>query len=315
MMKYDEFRAMNTTIQVAAEGDAEEVAMGFDIVRGYIAECEQRFSRFLPGSELTALNRSSGTWFNASIDLYDMVRQAIELNDLTEGLFDPSILPFLIDAGYDRSMDEIRKQDPHPMNVTHHRSELTMADVDLDPSASRIFLPDGMTLDLGGIAKGWIAAHAVEQLREYCSACAVSAGGDFALSGLPSGETDWKISLEDPRNPEQVLAVLQVAPGALATSSVTRRQWIQAAQPRHHIIDPRTGMPAETAWLSVTVWAQQATLAEAFAKSLLITDPWKAPAFAARVPELRFIAVSQDGSLVGSYESKEMIFYVPEPVV
>jgi FAD:protein FMN transferase len=315
MMEYDEFRAMNTTIQVAAEGDPVELGIGFDLVRRYISDCEQRFSRFLQGSELSALNRSSGKWFSASPGLFDLVREALELYDLTDGLFDPSILPFLIQAGYDRSMDEIRNRDSLPIIPVAQRPWSRFADILLDPDAGSILLPSGMSLDLGGIAKGWIASRAVEMLREYCEACAVSAGGDFALSGLPSGEKDWKISLEDPRDPENVLAVLKVPPGALATSSVTQRRWTQAAQARHHIIDPRSGLPAVTAWLSVTVWAKQATLAEAFAKSLLIADPWEASGIAARVPELRFIAIAADGSLIGPHDSKEMIFHVPESVV
>ena len=117
-----------------------------------------------------------------------------------------------------------------------------------DPTVGSIgveLLEPNMLLDLGGIAKGWIAARAAEQLSQFTDACAVSAGGDMALLGLPSSEPAWEISLEDPLDPDQVIAILKVPAGGLATSTVTRRQWLQDGQTRHHIIDPRSGEPAK----------------------------------------------------------------------
>lgn len=165
-------------------------------------------------------------------------------------------------------------------------------------------------MDLGGIAKGWIAARATEMLSNFSDSCAVSAGGDMALQGLPKGRTAWQVSLEDPRDPHRVAVVLSVRPGALATSSVTKRRWVQGDQPRHHILDPRSGLPAESEWLSVTVWTESATGAEAFAKALLIASPEEATSLSGRVEGLRFIAIRKDGTLWGSSRSQE-ILYVP----
>jgi thiamine biosynthesis lipoprotein len=153
----------------------------------------------------------------------------------------------------------------------------------------------------------WIAERAVDLLRQYGEACAVSAGGDIALSGLPRDQDSWQISLEDPQNIHNTLAVLNVQPGGLATSSVMKRRWLQGEQARHHIIDPRTGIPAAPHWLSVSVWMEIATYAEGFAKALLIASPQEAAVLAARIPSMRFIAVETDGSLWGLPESKEMI--------
>jgi thiamine biosynthesis lipoprotein len=101
--------------------------------------------------------------------------------------------------------------------------------------------------------------------------------------------------------------VLRLSPGGLATSTTTRRTWRQGGVLRNHLIDPRTGQPVESPWLSVTVFAPQLVQAEAFAKALLVAGPHHAPALAARLPGLRYLAVLEDGSLWGSPESKEII--------
>jgi len=310
-MEYDEFSAMNTTIQVAAEGNREHLEPGFQQVRRFTAECEARFSRFLPDSELCQLNRSAGTWFQASFGMFELIQEAVELYRLTGGLFDPSILRALQQAGYDRSMDDIREAGVLPASALAQTAVSRMEQVRLDPAGMRIFLPEGVQIDLGGIAKGWIAERAALLLAEYTPACAVSAGGDMAFHGLPSGESAWSISLEDPRDEREVLAVLQLSSGALATSSITRRHWLQGGQERHHIIDPRTGVPAEVEWLSVSVGAPKATLAEAFAKAILIGGSNLGTQLAMQVPGIWFIAVNPDGSLSGTQKSKEMVY---EPV-
>ena len=307
-MEYDEFPAMNTTIQVAAEGSQDELEPGFQQVRRFIVACEARFSRFREDSELCQLNRSAGIWFRASVELYELIQQALELHQLTDGLFDPSILKALQQAGYDRSMDLIQDSGVRSAMAVYQPAASRLAETRLDPDTIAIHLPANIQIDLGGIAKGWIAEKAVDLLAEYSPACAVSAGGDMVFFGNPTGEDTWQVSLEDPRDEQAVLAILQLSGGALATSSVIRRRWLQGNQVRHHIIDPRTGIPTEVEWLSVSVGAPKAATAEAFAKAILIGGSHLGVQLAARIPGLWFIAVHPDGSLSGTQKSKEMVY-------
>ena len=306
-MEYDEFQAMNSTVLSAAEGAPERLAAGFTAVRQLVEAYERRFSRFREDSELAELNRSAGHWFYSSPELFEIIEEAIELYHLTGGLFDPSILGAIIQMGYDRSMDEIRQAGPQAQRPTPPWHRPPFDTVRLDSDEQVIFLPEGVQIDLGGIAKGWIAERAARLLHQYSPACAVSAGGDMVMFGLPHRQPGWQVSLEDPRDPQKVLAALNVGPGALATSSVTRRQWRVGDQLRHHIIDPRSGQPCEPTWLSVTVFAPKATHAEAFAKALLIASQQEAPRLAAQLPGLRWMAVSPDGSLWGTQESEDLI--------
>ncbi len=297
-------RAMNTDILLAAEGQVDQVRAGFEKARQFIQEGESRFTRFAETSELSELNRSAGIRFRASPDLFSVVALARRFFHLTRGLFDPSILPDLKRAGYDRSMDLLREQGPSPLFESLLASEHpSFSEMDLGESEHTILLPPGMALDLGGIAKGWIAEQAANILSGYATACAVDAGGDMFLVGLPDGLEQWPVELEDPLQPESILTSLKIDPGAIATSTVTKRIWKQNGKSRHHIIDPRTGEPAVSEWISVTVIAQHAYEAEVFAKALLIAGPQEAEEIAHNSGiNFTYLAVDQEKKIWGNQE-------------
>jgi FAD:protein FMN transferase len=268
---------MNTDILLAAEGEADQIRIGFEKADNFIRASESRFTRFSENSELSALNRSAGKRFKASSDLFAVVALTRRFFHLTCGLFDPSILPDLKRAGYNRSMELLREQGQAPLLETLLANEhASFTEMELDESDDTILLPPGMALDLGGIAKGWIAEQAAQIMAGYARACAVDAGGDMFLVGLPEGQEQWPVALEDPLQTENTLTTLKVDPGAIATSTITKRVWQQAGKNRHHIIDPRTGEPAVSDWISVTVMAAHAYEAEVFAKALLIGGPQEA---------------------------------------
>jgi thiamine biosynthesis lipoprotein len=313
-MLYDEFRAMNSDIVLAASGkDPVAINQGFVESRQFINRSETRFTRFTDTSELAELNRSSGTWFQASADMFEVIQLARHLAVETGGLFDPAILPALKQAGYDRSMDEIRNQANRAYPIMEVEagddSDQDFRNVQLDPARRSILLPQGMQVDLGGIAKGWIAEQAALRLAYVSTACAVSAGGDIFLVNLPDGQPDWEIGLENPLSPEENLAVLRVSPGAVATSSIAKRQWKHNGRVVHHLIDPRSGRPAHTEWLSTTVWAEQAAEAEVYAKVLLIAGPSNAEALFKYQTSKAYLAVDKQGWVHGSDNYHE-VFHV-----
>jgi thiamine biosynthesis lipoprotein len=305
-MEYDEFRAMNTRVVLAASGT--EAGRAFAAARAFIDESEARFSRFLETSELVQLNRSAGKWFAASGDLYQVVQEARRLTEETDGLFDPSILTVLEGLGYDRSLEDIGAgQAVRRMPIVDGGSGGLLA-ADFDASARAIRLPAGTRLDLGGIAKGWIAEQAALRMATYAPACAVNAGGDLYLHGQPDSERGWRLAVEDPRDEDHVLAVLQVPSGAVATSSTVRRRWRQGGIERHHLIDPRTGLPSSSEWLSVTVLAPHASTAEAFATALLIAGASGAAQLIEAGSDLAYLAVDADGDVWGTASAREWVW-------
>ena len=316
-MKYHEFKAMSTDILLAAEGSEEAVETGFSRARHFIEESEKRFTRFSDSSELSQLNRSTGNWFNASPDMMAVVSDAVWFYHQTHGLFDPSILNALEQAGYDRTIEEVRRNGARKTLASPAIKPANFGDILLEMDEKRIWLPQGLRIDLGGIAKGWIAEQAAERLAEWSGACAVSAGGDAFMIGLPAGETAWQVTLEDPNQSEIGLAILNIQPGAVTTSTITKRRWEKDGKIQHHLIDPRTQKPAETDWCSVTVMAQHAVEAEVYSKCLLIGGLKEADSIASLAQgfdspfgsqqRIEFIAIDAHNQFWGSRHSQELL--------
>jgi thiamine biosynthesis lipoprotein len=307
MIRSIEFRAMNTSVMLAAEG--EEAVAGMYVAKTFIDECEQRFSRFLPASELSDLNHSAGEWHPISNDLMEMLQLSMRYHTETNGIFDPAILSDLKQIGYDRSMDEIRANGVSiPARVPQRTSRPAFHEISFDLAGSRVRLPRGMEIDLSGIAKGWIVEKAAQLLHQYVEVCGVSAGGDILFIGRPLDGTDWDVYLEDPCSPMETLAQLHVRSGAVATSSIMKRTWRQGEKVRHHLIDPRTAQPAKTDWLSVTVISPSVIEAEVYAKVILIAGEKELRNLLSAKQDLTFIGVDSEGNLSGSSNYKEYVY-------
>ncbi len=307
-MKYHEFSAMNTTVLLAADGDPRKVMEGFVQVEELVRQYEGRFTRFTDTSELAALNRSAGKWFHASPEMIELITLALRYHQDTSGLYDPSILPALEQAGYNRSMDAIRAAGSVvPLVKTEVTVRSGFHEVRVDSHTNSIRLPEGQRIDLGGIAKGWIAERAAQSLTRYARACVVDAGGDIFACGRPENGQGWTVSLEDPFDVTRDVAILNIEPGAVATSTTVKRRWSQAGQERHHLIDPRTRKPAQTSWVSVTVIADHAAKAEVVAKALLIGGPKSAESIMRRFPSATYIAVDRERRLWGSEKARKVM--------
>ena len=309
-MEYHSFTAMSTNILAGAEGSLGAVNTGFRKVEALVREYEWRFTRFSEQSELSALNRSAGSWFDVSPEMYEVLRLSVRFHEETDGLFDPSVLAWLEQAGYDRSIEIVQAGNnaKKPARAVPEDAHPDFRAVELAADRLAVRLPPGMRIDLGGIAKGWIAEQAAHLLNRYSTACAVNAGGDQYACGMPYDENGWQVGLEDPFDPRHDLAVLTVGPGAVATSSVVKRRWKQGKSENHHLIDPRTGKPAHTQWASVTVITDTTAKAEVLAKALLIAGQNGSERLMARYPKSAFIAIDMHGNLWGSENSKEYLY-------
>jgi FAD:protein FMN transferase len=284
------------------------VEQGFRRVEERIRVYEERFSRFLPASEVSRLNHSSRTWLEISPELFEMLALAQRLHAETGGLFDPSVLPALERAGYDRSMDEIRAAGGQAASGPACALPCAgFSGLHLDAALRAAQLEEGVRIDLGGLAKGWIVEQAAHLLGSYAQASLVDAGGDLFMIGLPEDQPFWPVALEDPFDPERQLALLRVGPGAVVTSSIARRAWTQNGMARHHLIDPRSGQPAAAEWVSVTVVYRHTAPAEALAKALLIGGPAQAESLLANRPGAEYIAVDHAGGLWGSAGSHDLL--------
>jgi len=247
------FRAMGTDVELLVEpvdGDPERaLAAAVD----EFERLEQIMSRFRPDSELSQLNRDRA--LEASPDLVRVVELALDARERSAGRFDPTVHDALVAAGYDRTFEAVERDAPDAAaRTTPCGGGVTVRD-------GVVTLADGVRLDLGGIGKGYAAERAAELLAP-AGPCLVNAGGDVALRG----DVEWPVGVETADG----MLTLALDRGGLATSGRDRRRWTRGGEERHHLIDPRTGAPAASDLLRVTVVAGDAVEAEVLAKVLFL---------------------------------------------
>jgi thiamine biosynthesis lipoprotein len=235
-----------------------------------LAELERMWSRFLPDSEISKCNALSGRAVSVSAETVQIVERAVTGWKATNGIFDPTILTALCDAGYDRDFRAAVRRAPG-YRPPQTRSSPGCAGIAWDVDARTVTFPPGLSFDPGGIGKGLAADIVTEELLAAGAAGAlVSVGGDVRVRGeAPDGPT-WTIAIDDASRAGAELFRIGLHDGAVATSSRLQRAWQTRAGAAHHLIDPRTGKPAETPLVAVSAVAAEGWWAEIVAKAVLI---------------------------------------------
>jgi FAD:protein FMN transferase len=248
--------------------DSEARPPLLESVPAWFEEWEQALSRFRPESELSLLNMSAGRPVRLGPILWEVFQASREAERLSGGLVTPLVLGALIRAGYDRSFDNLQ-DDPYSLLPEPSEATTTMEQILVDAPNRTVSLQGSARLDFGGVAKGWAAQRAMERLNEVGPAL-VDAGGDIAVSGPQANGEPWPIGVADPWRPETHVEIVHVAAGGVATSGKDYRRWMRGGRLQHHLIDPRSGLPAETDVLTATVIAPTVLQAEAIAKAAVI---------------------------------------------
>ena len=258
------FQAMGTTIVVIAPERALEEALR--LTRGLFAEWEDALSRFRPESELSLLNAAAGFRVPVSPLLLTTLNAALDAARATRGVFDPAILQRMLEIGYDRSFESLATSQP----AQHARPRAKTGrwrEIEVDEARRLVRLPAGVGLDFGGIAKGMAVDAALDLLVAHgLTPALVNGGGDLAVRGVPPNLPHWPV-VAPGRDEAWVIGLER---GALATSGVARRQWLQGQTLRHHLLDPRTGEPAASTLWSVSALGARCAQAEVAAKTTLI---------------------------------------------
>ncbi len=294
------FTSMNTAVKAVVHVASSELVEGnraLEDVKTLFEALERDLSRFLPGSELSRLNHAGGRPFKASPVLFDVIGRSLQWAEATGGVFDPTILPCLVACGYRSSFEKLRPEVKPARNKPEKRH--TWRDVRLDPESLTVTMPDGCSLDLGGIAKGWAADLAGVRLHRFAR-FAVDAGGDIAVGGSQAGAEPWPVAIADPFSEDADVEDIAMTTGAICTSSTLRRRWQTNERARHHIIDPRTCVSADSDVVAATVVAECAVTAEVLAKAAIVLGANDGMALVNRHPGSRCVLVLESGRIVRS---------------
>ncbi len=265
----------NTTVRVVGAGPAGAPAEAVIAARDRLLAWHAVFSRFKPESELSSLNRDEATTVAVTAIMARFVQAVVDAARATGGLVDATMLDEIERLGY--KTERFRGSLALPLALAlaparqpagpHPDGRWRTIEVDLDTST--VTRPPGVKLDGGGIVKG-LLADAVGELLCGHSSFLVDCEGDLRVGG--QGGLEHAIAVAAPMS-QRVLHEFKLADGAVATTSIVKRSWMERLKPAHHLLDPATGLPAYTGIVQATALAPTALEAESLAKAALLSGP------------------------------------------
>ncbi|MBN2498431.1 MAG: FAD:protein FMN transferase [Deltaproteobacteria bacterium] len=279
-------------------------------IRAAFAEVERLeglLSAHRPGSSVSAVNRLAGRGAVAvAPELFCLAAMAGDVSDETGGAFDITFAA--LDGLWDFKAPEPRVPD---RAAARARAELVgWRDLVLDREQGTLMLRrPGMKIGLGGIAKGYVVdrVSAVLRARGFADHLVIG-GGDLYAAGSRGGRT-WRVGVRDPRR-DAIRAVIALRDEGAATSGDYERFFISGGVRYHHILDPRTGWPAQGC-ASVTTVAPSAALADAYATGLFVMGPEAGRALAERHAGLEALFLSPGGDALATSGMRERMLVGP----
>ena len=271
-----EWRAVGTTCAAAVTAgphDESEAQRALGAAQDEVAACERELSRFDPASDLSRLNAAGGRWTPIGRRLLEALGLALRAREETDGRFDPTVLPALAAAGYDRSFELLEEREARRADDWRAGTA-----IEVDTRNGRGRLEPGVVRRPRRNRQGLRSRPRTRRDARRLPTIAgglVDLGGDIAVRGESPEGGPWLVAVADPRRAGETLAGLALDSGGIATSGRDARRF-GPARSLHHLIDPETGESALAGPLTVTVVAPDPVAAEVHATMLAIAGPGEA---------------------------------------
>jgi thiamine biosynthesis lipoprotein len=285
---------MGTYVSIVIYSHDEDARKLIDGGYNNIDELSKIASNYDPDSSVSKLNQQ-GSLDNSPSELVEMMNLSVEYNKITKGAFDITVDPVLTlwSEGLWKESEEIQQQ---KLDEALKLVDSGMIEVE-DNNIS--FKKEGMSVTLGGVAKGYI----VDKVLEYLEAngvknAMVNAGGDIATLGKKANGEKWIISLENPDNTAEKIATFAVADEAVTTSGNYYR-YFDPEKEAHHIIDPRTGYSANEC-ISVTIITENATIADVLSTSVFVLGPVEGMALVEDLDKTEALIIDSESNITMS---------------
>ena len=290
---------VDLTLYGADKKTSDQVA---EAVFSEMERLENMISRTIPTSELNKINMSAGKeWVKVEPELFFLLQKALEVSVLSGGAFDPTVAPLIELWGFGGDHPQVPSEEDLQKLLPLVDYKL----VEMDEESFMVYLPvEGMKLDLGGIAKGFIVDRGLETASQFgLQSFFINAGGDISMSGVkPSGEK-WVIAVQDPKASSEAtdivnnVAVLWLeGDGSVVTSGDYQRYFEENGVKYHHILDPENGKPARRL-SSVTIVADNATVADALSTASFVLGKEKGLSLLESMPGIDGIFVDPEGNI------------------
>jgi len=269
--------AFDTVINITVnEKDKALIDSAFKSCKNY----EKIFSRTNSESELFKLNKKGNT--SVSEDILEVLDFSLEMSRLTDGAFDVTVAPLV--ALWDIKE---RKEPPTPEEVENTLSFTGYESISLNPLNL-----SGKKIDLGAVAKGYVADKIAENFRSNgVESAVIDLGGNVILIG------EYTVGIRDPFDPNEIFATIKVKDKSAVTSGAYQRYFEYDGKRYHHILDPRTGYPSDSGVASVTVISPSSMQADALSTSIFILGK-DALSICDNFPDTDALIIMEDGSIV-----------------
>ena len=284
------FYAFNTVITLQAFGDPSQCRAAFADARAACRVFERRYSRTLPHSDIARLNAAEGGPVPIASDTAALLRAAQGYCADSEGRFDITMGSVVRLWDFHSGVVPSRERIDAALEHVDWRTLRVWEEPDGSDGEAQAFaqLDDPLAaVDVGGIAKGWIADALAETLAAHgIGAFIVNLGGNVIAHGEKPGGVPWRIGLQDPRDKEGVVGAVEVRDASAVTSGVYERCFERDGAFYHHILNPETGYPAETDAAGATVLARRSLDAEGYSTTLLALGIARGRAFVREHPAI-----------------------------
>ncbi|RKX93575.1 MAG: FAD:protein FMN transferase [Spirochaetes bacterium] len=296
--------ALGTVNTVKIPGaKAEKLIQGcFDI----LDSVEEKMSPNLGNSEIGAVNVNAGIKpVKVSNDTFAVIKKGLEIAALGDGYFDITIGPVV-------SLWGIGTDSAHVPGNSELKKALSKVDyhkVLLDEEMQTVYLKDpGMSLDLGGIAKGWAA----DRIQNFLVSNGVergiiNLGGNVLVIGSKTVKDPWRVGVQNPEDSRgSYIGIIEADNKAVVTSGKYERYFVENGHRYHHIFDPFTGYPVENDLISVTIVATESVVADAFSTLVFVLGRKRGMALIEEVPFVDALIVNKEHSVYTSRGLKKI---------
>ncbi len=276
-----------TVYDIAESVDGEAV---LDACFAEIKRLEELFSATIPESDISSINESAGEPVIVSEETAELLQIALHYASLSEGAFDITLRP--VTALWDFTAASPALPDEEALSAA-------VASVDyrhLTVTGNTVTLSEG-ALDLGGIAKGFIADRVRDLLLEQGVISAlIDLGGNIVVCGTKENK-DWRIGIKDPANTEELCAIVTGQDLSVVTSGIYERGFTLDGVRYHHLLSPESGMPVQNGLASVTIVCERSVQADALSTTCFVLGEERAKALLNDLEGVEALFVREDGTL------------------
>jgi thiamine biosynthesis lipoprotein len=257
------------TITIINE-DTTRANIAMDAAFDEITRIEALMSLYNKSSEVSSLNRAGTNWTALSRDTIYVLKKADYYSRISDGSFDITCNP-LLNLWMVKAKKENRMPTPEEIDDARELVGYDQLVIDVEGNRAR-FEKDGMSITLGGIAKGYAVDCACKKLTEAgIKHALVNIGGDMRAVGAKNG-VPWEVALQNPRDKSEYITIIKLDNESVTTSGDYERYFFEDGKRVHHIIDPQTGYSADDC-ISVTVITKNCIDADALSTAVFVMGP------------------------------------------